>query len=708
MPIAVLSYSSLTKLLRNPLIFKMSEILGVYTGRKSVSSMIGSAGHEALKVYYGGREDVATPADPDEARELAMQFGIKYIDEYPDAGIKYGKQGSREKILQGFAKAMQFYFAEEPEYHNIIMCEEKMNSAIRTTDGQELPLPATAIPDLVVENKDGSVDIIDAKFTRAFTKKEDEEGEPYEDYIKIVQAMFLKHLLVAAKGITAKRVIFREIKYSENKEGGSQLEDYVVPCDHEPYDILFYNLYKDVVEFLKNPNVIFLPNFADPFDGQEAGLMYAQGLISGDMSDVEVMHRVKEVAFTSKRFVASRLDRAENDSLLPEERVKVKLMEFGILIQPESNKVGASVTQYRFKVSAGTSMNSITKHKNDILQALMVKGEIRLLTPIPGTKLFGIEVENVTRSSSKLGKEHLMVNTLSLPIGTDVHGEAVRVLLNDMPHLLVAGTTGSGKSVLMHNFLKALTEQMPAEDMELTLIDPKRVELSAYARKPHLHGKKVIFEYEDALRALLSLSKEMDSRYDTLEQAGKRDLWEYNASRRSAGKRLRVQVVVIDELADFMLRAKIEKKRHQAPSYLNKTKTWLAKEIAKRKLSTPNSLEVNEFKRDALIELLEQADAKDPLKSEEADVELLMVRLAQLGRAAGIHLIVATQRPSTDVITGLIKANFPTRIALTTASPADSEVILGKRGAEKLAGKGDLLFLHPANRGELRLQGFSN
>lgn len=701
-----LSYSSFTQLLRNPLIFKLKHVLGIYESKRSVSSMIGSAGHEALRFYYGGDKDRGVPADHAEAMGDAIETGLKFLTEYQDAYINYGKTGSREAMLKGYAQAMRFYFAEEPKYHEILMCEEKITAEMKTLAGDPLPLPASGIPDIVEQLEDGSIQVIDNKFVKSFTKFENEDGDPHEDYIKIVQAMFLKHLLLA-KGIKATRCLFREIKRTENKDGGPQIQDYSVPFDHEPYDIIFYNLYRDVVEFLKNPHAIFLPNLSDPFDGETAGLLYAQGLISSDMSDVEVMHKVKDVAFVSKKFVPSRLDRAENAFLPPPERIRMRLMEFGIPLEVEGTEVGANITQYRFKISAGVAMARIKKHKDDILQALQQKGEIRILTPIPGTNLVGIEIENVERTSVKLSKDHLVMGTLTLPIGVDVRGEATKVTLDSMPHILVAGATGAGKSVLVHNFLDALTKQMTPEEMHLTLIDPKRVELTAYARKPHLHGSKVIFEYEHAVKALLELVDVMDERYALLEKAEKRDISAYNAAKRKVENRLPYRVVVIDEFADFILRAKLEKARWKQPNYASKSKRALYTLFKKREPEYSSVMPIEGYDKDALIDLLEAQDSKNVMMREDADIELLMVRLAQLGRAAGIHLIVATQRPSADVITGLIKANFPTRIALTTASAVDSVVILGKPGAEKLAGKGDMLFVHPALKGEVRLQGFN-
>jgi len=702
MPVSKLSYSSLTQLLRNPIIFKMKEILGVYDTKMGVSGIIGQAVHESLKLYYGGNKDIPVSADPIEARGEARQIGLDYIAKQNDEYINYGKTGSREDILKGFTKALDYYFAEEPQYHNILMCEQRLEGEMRSLHGDLLPLPGVGKPDLVVENRDGSVDVIDFKVRDKFTDFETEDG------IKIIQAMFLKRLVFAAAGIKVRRVIFREIKRTENKVDENtgkrppQLRDWVVPCDHEPYDIIFDNLYNDVVKFLSS-DPVFLPNISDTFDGEHSWTIYSQVLISSDMSDVEVMHKVRDVAFTSKKFVASRLDSEINKNLLPEERVKIRLAEFGIPVEPVETKIGASVTQYRFKVSAGVRMSTIKKHKDDITRALEVKGDVRIITPIPGTSLIGVEVESAKRKSIKLTEQILKENTLSIPVGVDVNGEHVTVRLDDMPHLLVAGSTGSGKSVFLHATLEALTKQMTPDMLRLILIDPKRVELISFAKKPHVEGK-IIYEYEDSIRALLGLVDEMENRYKILEKAGKRDIGEFNASKRSADKRLPYYVVVIDEFATFMIKAKA-KEGTKGTSYSSKSKPWLYKKASS--LGSGGLQPINAFTKAELIEMLEAHDAEDEMKRADANVELLMVRLAQMARAVGIHLIVATQRPSVDVITGLIKANFPTRIALTTASQTDSVVILGVPGAEKLAGKGDMLFMYPGNKGLVRLQGYN-
>lgn len=722
MPIDKMSYTDMTQLLRNPLIFKLKKMLGVYDSKPGISAMVGRAGHEALKFYYGGNKDIPVPTDRDEARAQAFDIGLKYLAEYQDAYIKYGKRGSREKMLKTYTQAMHFYWSEEPTYRNILICEERLEAEIRTMDGQQLPIPAVGIPDLVDETEPGIVDIIDTKFTSKFTEYEDADGEPYEDWIKIIQAMFLYHLLRESRGISARQVVFREIKTTENTKenaGKPQIRDYVIPCDHEPYKIIFYNLYRDVVNFLKNPNAIYLPNLSDPFDGEQAGLLYAQGLISADMSDVEVMHKVADVAIVSKKFITSRLEKIEYAHLPPEERIKVRLGEFGIPVRPEETQHGASITQYRFKVSAGVSMNVFEKHKADIALALEAKGPIRIQAPIPGTSLVGIEVENEVRTSSKIQASMFRKGTLSVPIGKNLQDETIYLDIQKAPHTLIAGATGSGKSVLLHNILHGVTKQMTPDQLKLILIDPKRVELTSYAKVEHLDGSKVIYERDGAIRALLALVDTMEERYEKLEEAGVRDIDEYNEAYHSGTKdrHLRFILVVIDEFADLIIQARSKKARKI--SYSSKGKDWLWSTYNRRKRDEARAAgkkvdakfsaiaPIQNWTRDRLIDALESLDAENDINREDADMEMLMVRLAQMGRAVGIHLIIATQRPSVDVITGLIKANFPTRIALTTSSATDSEVILGERGAEKLAGRGDMLFMAPGlTGGKQRIQGF--
>jgi len=284
-----------------------------------------------------------------------------------------------------------------------------------------------------------------------------------------------------------------------------------------------------------------------------------------------------------------------------------------------------------------------------------------------------------------------------------------------MPHLLIAGSTGSGKSVLLHIIIDSLISQMSKKMMKLILIDPKRVELKYFAKAKNLDGK-VLVEYEEVLRKLLWLVDEMEIRYKKLEKSMHRDINDYNNLFRE--EKMPYIVTVIDEFADMMLRSKVEEKK-QSISYSSKTKGWIHKQLLKRAnkdheifIKDDDGKErkiiigpMRDYSKDDLIEIMETLDSQDVINRPDANVEHLITRLAAMGRAVGIHIIIATQRPSVDVITGLIKSNISCRIALTTASEIDSRIIIDQAGAEKLNGKGDLLYQHPS-KPLTRLQGF--
>lgn len=328
------------------------------------------------------------------------------------------------------------------------------------------------------------------------------------------------------------------------------------------------------------------------------------------------------------------------------EIIREKLEQFGIDVEMKSVHVGPTVTQFTLEPSAGIKLTKITALKNDLALALAAKN-LRIEAPIPGKSLVGIEIPNEDRAivgmreilESEAWEENKAPLTLSL--GRDVAGKPAVMDLAKMPHLLIAGKTGSGKSVAMNAFLGSLLWRNAPDKLKLILIDPKRVELSMYNKLPHLLTP-VITEPEKAVSALAWAVAEMNRRYRTFEQEKCRNIAEYNEKYPENQEPL--IVVVIDELADLMMVA-------------------------------------------------------------GKDVEAAICRIAQLARAIGMHLIVATQRPSVDVVTGLIKANLPARIAFKVSSGIDSRTILDTIGAEDLLGFGDMLYLDGNNGLITRLQG---
>ncbi len=310
------------------------------------------------------------------------------------------------------------------------------------------------------------------------------------------------------------------------------------------------------------------------------------------------------------------------------------LANFNIEVQMEGANIGPRVTQYSLRPPSSTKLTKITALESNLALDLAAHS-IRIEAPIPGKRAVGIEVPNVkpaiVRVSSILESSDWssLDGSLGFVIGKDIAGKSVVADLGKMPHLLIAGQTGAGKSVMINTFLTSLLYRNTPSDLKLILVDPKQVELTLYNDIPHLLSP-VITEPEKCISALKWAVAEMERRLKTMAEVGKRDIVQYNLLKKEAG--MPYIVIVIDELADLMMMA-------------------------------------------------------------ARDVESLIVRLAQKSRAAGIHLVIATQRPSVDVITGLIKANVPARIAFTVNSQVDSRTIIDQGGAEKLLGRGDMLLL---------------
>ncbi len=324
------------------------------------------------------------------------------------------------------------------------------------------------------------------------------------------------------------------------------------------------------------------------------------------------------------------------------------LESFGIRAKVAEVNYGPSVTQYALEISRGTKLSKITTLATDLALALAAPtGQIRIEAPIAGRSLVGIEVPNKsaqyvtlrTMLASDLMKKHK--SKLAVALGIDVAGKPIVADIGKMPHVLIAGATGSGKSVAVNTFLCSMLFRSSPSEVKFILVDPKRVELTGYNDIPHLLTP-VIVEPSKVVSALKWATAEMDSRYKKLAEVGVKNIDGYNELAGFAA--MPSIVIVIDELADIMLFA-------------------------------------------------------------PAEVEESITRIAQMARAVGIHLVLATQRPSVDVLTGLIKANVPTRIAFNVASMMDSRVIIDGPGAEKLLGRGDMLFVPPDQAKATRIQG---
>lgn len=323
--------------------------------------------------------------------------------------------------------------------------------------------------------------------------------------------------------------------------------------------------------------------------------------------------------------------------------IKRTFQNFGIEVEMGEINIGPTVTQYTLKPAEGIKLSRILSLQNDLALALAAH-PIRIEAPVPGKSLVGIEVPNQKRARVRLievlsSPEFLSMPPLGIPLGKDVRGNSAFTDLETMPHLLVAGATGSGKTIFLNSLILSLLWRNSPQNLRLALVDPKRVEFSPYAFLPHLLCEPII-QSQKVVPLLKWLIKEMEDRFNLLHNAKQRDIKSYNEfveAQNTKGENTEFEklpyiVLIIDELADIMA-------------------------------------------------------------SKGKEIEAYIVRLAQMSRAVGIHLILATQRPSVEVLTGLIKANITSRIAFQVASQIDSRTVLDAAGAEKLLGGGDMLFL---------------
>lgn len=430
----------------------------------------------------------------------------------------------------------------------------------------------------------------------------------------------------------------------EEKDSGEEDEDYL-PSDVDPSDDE-----KDAGDDSES----FSADFENKSIASVDGVSLGDG---GESAEAIDLSNGIDKSFTRRRKhpkIDLPLDLLYGESGVPtsgdidynKQVIQKTLANFGIDVEMGDVAIGPTVTQFTLRPAEGVKLSRITSLANDLSLALAAH-PIRIEAPIPGKSLVGVEVPNQKVAlvplkdilSSKEFKKR--TSPLMVSLGKDVAGKPCLVDLSSLPHLLIAGATGSGKSVMVNSLIISLLFQNQPGDLKFILVDPKRVELTGYDGIPHLLTP-VITDVDKTISALRWLIGEMDRRFDLLSKSRNRNIQSYNLS--PIGDPLPYIVVVIDELADLMAVA-------------------------------------------------------------SAEMEAVIVRLAQMARAVGIHLVLATQRPSVDVITGLIKANITARIAFSVASLVDSRTILDMSGAEKLLGRGDMLFMSATISKPKRLQG---
>lgn len=637
-PVAHYSYSSMVEFTSNPILFKIKYVnRDRFETTSNVSGVIGKAFHKAMEVYFRGVPEMV-PVDEPQAIEFGLKTGMDYLEKYNDGFIEFSEKiPNKQKAQEKFAFLYTSYIKDQSDAtgEEILGMEQEICEKISVTwRGQKLNLPVKlkGYLDKIVKRPDGKIVIKDYKTCSSFSDPEKIDGA------KIIQAVEYYLLAYAKYGVEPYSMEYEEVKMSKNQDNSKQIKIYeIVYSKNELYFDFYFRLYEDITAAL-NGQMVYVPNVRAIFDNEVALISYIHRLDIAEEKAKEMKRlKVDNITDVLKKKIQNAgnmrklLKTIENKFTLAksinykamtnEEKIQTKLMEFGMILQFDSKIEGASVDLYRYNPSIGLKMSRLANYVADIEQVIGKSG-IRVLAPIPGSTLVGFEVPREARSFPALPSSQ----GFELAIGQTIQGEVRRFDIRTAPHMLVAGSSGSGKTVFLHSVIRQLKS---ISSVDLHLFDPKQVELSRYDGE--------VAEYQDNYQkineSLVALVAEMETRYKQMKDARVRNISE---------TRMNYKFVVIDEYADLILSASLQ-----------------------------------------------------------SNIQLL----AQKGRAAGIHIILATQRASTKVISGDIKVNFPVKVVFRMAKDVDSRVMLDESGAEKLLGKGDCLFA--SDSGVERLQAFN-
>jgi len=640
-PVDHLSSSSLVKFGSNPVMFKINEIQGEYIEcLSSAKSVLGQGFHKAMEAYYFGTENHPVTTEG-EALELGLNVGMDFLKMYNDGFIDYNKQiPNKQKLFDKFTFLYSHYVkekgwdcGEEALYAEHLM---KYTVALKWR-GEDLllPVPLKGYTDKIFR-KDGLLKIKDYKTVAAFTDLEKIDGA------KMLAAVTYYLLVYAETGEEPYSIVYEEVKHTLNRDGGSQIQTYeIVFADHDLYFDFFFRYYGDVVRGL-NGEMVYVPNVYTLFDNEVSLVAYINKLdVDEEAAKLMKKHRVSNITdvlrkrtqktknvhkfmeTAAKQFTSAQAINYED--MKDHDKIKTKMMEHGMMLDFEQKVEGDTVDLYRYNPSIGLAMKRVKNYVPDIEQVLG-KDKVRILAPEPGTNYVTFEVPRTKRTFPALPKHN---KTFELAIGNTTTGESCRYDVREAPHMLVAGSTGGGKSYFLNNIIRQLIE---TPNVDLHLFDPKRVELTQFKAD----AKEYKNTPQGILESLQELKKEMDKRYIMMEKEGARHIRDV--------KKLRYKFIIIDEFAELSMGGEVG-------SYIKS--------------------------------------------------------IAQLGRAAGMHLIIATQRASSKIIDGDIKVNFPTKVVFKMSKKVDSQVMLDETGAEKLLGKGDMLFAADGSE-MIRLQGYDN
>lgn len=640
--------------------------------------VIGSMAHNVNELYFTWTQI-----------EKAIESAVTWFNNVPDADIKWGKTGNREDVIKKFHNAVKAYFEEMPDYGTVLYVEKTLQYEIEDTINgitMKSPLPFYTIPDIVFE-KEG-LHVEDFKFKDKFSL-DDEDGEIDAAYWG--QAFFLYYSVKADLRKAPIDITFREIKYTKNSDWSSQHRTIVINCKSEEFELQKAFFWYQLMGFFKfiedaDADSYFPYNVYDQMEGRETMKLLKTTVFGykqekAEKSDLVKIEKseIKEVKFI--------------DSNVPntlEEKIKYKFQEFGIALSFSHKQEWSAFDRYCFIPSRGVKMTDVRKYSDDVCQATEM-GNIRILSPIPWTKFVGVEVPREERKVVTVEKKH------KFPLWKDIDGKLYRLDFSNpnTPHIIIAGRSWSGKSVCLKNLVKNADK-----NTAFAIIDPKRVEFGSLAKDRKMNIAMYWNTIEEAISMLITAKEMMLDRYTEMEKKGITDISEDSSKPRF--------IIMIEEMA-FLMQSKtkmedpVDKERYESESEKYKVEydKW---ERFKNWALTPK--EEKELLKSWTPTVYKPTPPRDIRFIEVRElVQNILVEISAMGRAAGIHLILATQRPSVDVIPGIIKANIPARLCFATSSSVDTKVVLDSDfGAEKLAWLGDGLYIDGSWKEPIRIQ----
>ena len=605
-----LSHSAIMCFLNNQIQFKKRYIAKVYDEPSSPALVVGKAMHKMIEERLKGQ-----------SIEVAIQSGLQEIENIADYEIDYGKTGSREKIIDQYQKLSTIVINELPAYDDILAIEDRVECELSIRNKK---IPMKGYIDLVRDLGD-TLEIVDWKSVTSYS------DEDTENWAYLIQSWIYVQLIEFKYKKPVSRVVFKEIKKTINRDGMPQIKDYVLDRHgiEEANDVIG-RVVKAVSDYVDNPNATYFPNPRDMMNGAQSMHIVAQ------MEGVAV--RTVHTTERREKFAPVNTVVAEDiadDSGSETERIMAKLVEFGVGGRIDEVVKSSAVDTYLLKPNRGVKMSKLASMGDDLSLALG-SDAVRVIAPIYGTQTVGIEVPHEQSFPKFDGK----ATSYQIPIGVDTMNNVIYDDIAKMPHMLIGGQTGSGKSVFLRNIIQSLT------NCQVDIIDMKGLDFEDL-------GKNITSEVPAALMLIKKLVHLMDERYKNKR---------VNAKRR---------VLIIDEYADLVMQT--GKEKHEIGVF---------DENGKLKTKTTTI---------------------DTRKQLETD----LARILQKGRAANINVIIATQRPSADIVAPIIKANCPVKACLRVATAKNSEIILDESGGERLLGKGDMLYLGSGMVKPVRVQCFS-